>query len=46
MCHQIGSDVALSQIVRLVETAQMAKAPVQKFADYVSTCQTYLCQIS
>ncbi|KAJ0967188.1 hypothetical protein J5N97_024105 [Dioscorea zingiberensis] len=33
---RIGSDSALSQIVRLVESAQMAKAPVQKFADHIS----------
>lgn len=32
----IGSESALSQIVRLVESAQMAKAPVQKFADRIS----------
>ncbi|XAR55058.1 Cu(2+)-exporting ATPase [Bertholletia excelsa] len=33
---RIGSEGALSQIVRLVESAQMAKAPVQKFADRIS----------
>ncbi|KAG5563182.1 hypothetical protein RHGRI_005814 [Rhododendron griersonianum] len=32
----VGSESALSQIVRLVESAQMAKAPVQKFADFIS----------
>ncbi|XP_008787477.2 copper-transporting ATPase HMA5 [Phoenix dactylifera] len=32
----VGSENALSQIVRLVESAQMAKAPVQKFADRIS----------
>ncbi|XP_042504212.1 probable copper-transporting ATPase HMA5 [Macadamia integrifolia] len=33
---RVGSEAALSQIVRLVESAQMAKAPVQKFADRIS----------
>ncbi|CAN4127390.1 unnamed protein product [Withania somnifera] len=33
---RIGSETALSQIVRLVESAQMAKAPVQRFADHIS----------
>ena len=33
---KIGSDVALSQIVSLAKTAQMAKAPYQKFADYIA----------
>lgn len=33
---KVGSESALSQIVRLVESAQMAKAPVQKFADLIS----------
>ncbi|KAJ3680513.1 hypothetical protein LUZ60_016791 [Juncus effusus] len=32
----VGSESALSQIVRLVESAQMAKAPIQKFADQIS----------
>ncbi|XP_020586795.1 probable copper-transporting ATPase HMA5 [Phalaenopsis equestris] len=32
----VGSESALSQIVRLVESAQMAKAPVQKYADRIS----------
>ncbi|XP_042509947.1 probable copper-transporting ATPase HMA5 [Macadamia integrifolia] len=33
---RVGSDSALSLIVRLVESAQMAKAPVQKLADRIS----------
>lgn len=33
---RVGSESALSQIVRLVESAQLAKAPVQKLADRVS----------
>jgi P-type E1-E2 ATPase len=32
----VGAETALSQIVRLVEAAQMAKAPVQIFADLIS----------
>lgn len=33
---KVGSDTVLSQIVSMVEMAQMSKAPIQKFADYVS----------
>ncbi|GER38870.1 copper-transporting atpase p-type [Striga asiatica] len=33
---KVGPESALSQIFRLVESAQMSKAPVQKFADLVS----------
>lgn len=33
---KVGSDTVLNQIISLVETAQMSKAPIQKFADYVS----------
>ncbi|CAH2046428.1 unnamed protein product [Thlaspi arvense] len=34
---KVGSDAVLSQIISLVETAQMSEAPVQKFADYVAS---------
>ncbi|XP_044508989.1 copper-transporting ATPase RAN1-like [Mangifera indica] len=34
---KVGSDAVLSQIISLVETAQMSKAPIQKFADLVAS---------
>ncbi|WZY78127.1 hypothetical protein YC2023_024511 [Brassica napus] len=34
---KVGSDAVLSQIISLVETAQMSKAPIQKFADYFAS---------
>ncbi|XVE48458.1 hypothetical protein DITRI_Ditri01bG0003800 [Diplodiscus trichospermus] len=34
---KVGSEAVLSQIISLVETAQMSKAPIQKFADFVAS---------
>ncbi len=39
---KVGGDAVLSQIISLVETAQMSKAPIQKFADFVSNLNIVL----
>ena len=38
----VGSETALSQIVQLVEAAQLARAPVQKLADKISRFSSQL----
>ena len=37
LCTNVGSDSMLAKVVRLIEDAQVAKAPIQAYADKVSS---------
>ncbi|XP_070038998.1 copper-transporting ATPase RAN1-like isoform X3 [Nicotiana tomentosiformis] len=43
---KVDSNTVLSQIILVVETSQTSKAPIQKFADYVSIIWHVFCQNS
>nr|XP_009591394.1 copper-transporting ATPase RAN1-like isoform X4 [Nicotiana tomentosiformis] len=46
MATKVDSNTVLSQIILVVETSQTSKAPIQKFADYVSIIWHVFCQNS